>query len=93
MISLELNFTPEQAAIPFREAGMKVELREMPVTIPLYHGSSEKTVMMDVWVVENPHNGKAVMLDEIFRTYIEQKKQQLFLHEENKLNIINLFTK
>ena len=93
MISLELNFTPEQAAIPFREAGMKVELREMPVTIPVYHGSSEKTVMMDVWVVENPHNGKAVMLEQIFRTYIEQKKQQLFLHEENKLKIINLFTK
>ena len=93
MISIELNFTPEQAAIPFREAGMIVELREMPVTIPVYHGSSEKTVMLDVWVVENPHNGKAVMLDEIFRTYIEQKKQQLFLHEENKLNIINLFTK
>ena len=93
MISLELNFTPEQAAMPFREAGLTVEIREMPVTIPLYHGSEEKTVILNVWVVENPHNGKAVMLNDIFRSYIEQKKQQLFLHEENKLNIINLFTK
>ena len=93
MISIELNFTTEQAAMPFREAGLTVELREMPVTIPLYHGSEEKTVILNVWVVENPHNGKAVMLNDIFRSYIEQKKQQLFLHEENKLNIINLFTK
>ena len=93
MISVELNFTPEQAAIPFREAGLTVELREMPVTFTAYHGSSDKTEMQDVWIVENPHNGQAVMLDEIFRSYIEQKKQQLFLHEENKLNIINLFTK
>lgn len=93
MISVELNFTPEQAAMPFREAGLTVELREMPVTIPLYHGSEEETVILNVWVVENPHNGQAVMLNDIFRSYIEQKKQQLFLHEENKLNIINLFTK
>ena len=93
MISIELNFTTEQAAMPFREAGLTVEIREMPVTIPLYHGSEEKTVILNVWVVENPHNGKAVMLNDIFRSYIEQKKQQLFLHEENKLNIINLFTK
>lgn len=93
MISIELNFTPEQAAMPFREAGLTVELREMPVTIPLYHGSEEETVILNVWVVENPHNGQAVMLNDIFRSYIEQKKQQLFLHEENKLNIINLFTK
>ena len=93
MISIELNFTPEQAAIPFREAGLKVELREIPVTIPIYHGSSDQTVMLDVWIVENPHNGKAEMLNDIFRTYIEQKKQEIFLHIENKLNIINLFTK
>ena len=93
MISIELNFTTEQADMPFREAGLTVEIREMPVTIPLYHGSEEKTVILNVWVVENPHNGKAVMLNDIFRSYIEQKKQQLFLHEENKLNIINLFTK
>ena len=93
MISIELNFTTEQAAMPFREAGLTVELREMPVTFTVYHGSSDKTEMQDVWIVENPHNGQAVMLDDIFRSYIEQKKQQLFLHEENKLNIINLFTK
>lgn len=77
MISIELNFTTEQAAMPFAKPNT-VELREMPVTLPVYHGSSDKTVMLDVWIVENPHNGQAVMLDEIFRSYIEQKKQQLF---------------
>ena len=92
MISVQLNFTPEQAAIPFREAGLNVELRKIPVLIPI-HGSGYHEEMQDAWTVENPHNGQAVMLDEIFRSYIEQKKQQLFLHEENKLNIINLFTK
>ncbi len=91
MISVQLNFTPEQAAIPFREAGLNVELREMPVTFPL-HGSGEETVILNVWIVENPHNGKAVRLDSAFLSYIEQKKQDIFLHEDNKLNIFNLFT-
>lgn len=92
MIRVQFNFTPEQAAIPFREAGLKVELREIPVTFPL-HGSGEKTVMLDVWIVENPHNGEAVNLDAVFLAYIERKKQELFLHENNKLTIFNLFSK
>lgn len=92
MISVQLNFTPEQAAIPFREAGLIVELRPMPVEIP-QHGSGHYTEMRDMWIVENPHNGKIVLLRDVFLSYIEKKKQDIFLHEENKLNIINLFTK
>ena len=91
MISVELNFTPQQAAIPFREAGLIVELRQMPFTF--YHGRSKETVMLDQWIVENPYNGKVVMLKDIFLSYIEKKKQELFLHEDNKLNILNLFSK
>ena len=92
MISVELNFTPEQAAMPFREAGLTVEIRPVPVTIPR-HGSTDEQLMLDMWIVENPNNGKVVLLKDVFLSYIEKKKQDLFLHEENKLNIINLFTK
>lgn len=92
MISVQLNFTPEQAAIPFREAGLNVELRKIPVLTPI-HGSGYYEEMQDTWIVENPHNGKIVLLKDIFLSYIEKKKQDIFLHEENKLNIINLFTK
>ena len=93
MIEITLDFTPEQAAMPFRQAGLVVEQREMPFTFPLYHGSSHETVILDVWIVENPYNGKVVMLKDIFLSYIEKKKQELFLHEDNKLNILNLFSK
>lgn len=92
MISVQLNFTAEQAAIPFREAGLNVELRKIPVLTPI-HGSGYYEEMQDTWIVENPHNGKIVLLKDIFLSYIEKKKQDIFLHEENKLNIINLFTK
>ena len=92
MISVQLNFTPEQAAIPFREAGLNVELRKIPVLIPI-HGSGYHEETQDTWIVENPHNGKIVLLKDVFLSYIEKKKQDIFLHEENKLNIINLFTK
>ena len=92
MISVQLNFTPEQAAIPFREAGLNVELRKIPVLISI-HGSGYHEETQDTWIVENPHNGKIVLLRDVFLSYIEKKKQDIFLHEENKLNIINLFTK
>ena len=55
MISVQLNFTPEQAAIPFREAGLNVELRKIPVLIPI-HGSGYHHEIQDTWTVENPHN-------------------------------------
>ena len=72
MISVQLNFTPEQAAIPFREAGLNVELRKIPVLTPI-HGSGYYEEMQDTWIVENPHNGKIVLLKDIFLSYIEKK--------------------
>lgn len=92
MISLKLNFTPEQAAIPFREAGLNVELRKIPVLIPI-HGSGSYEEMQDNWIVENPHNGNIELLEDVFLSYMEKKKQELFLHENNKLTIFNLFSK
>ena len=92
MISVQLNFTPEQAAIPFREAGLNVELRKIPVLIPI-HGSGYHHEIQDVWTVENPHNGNIELLENVFLGYMEKKKQELFLHDDNKLNIFNLFTR
>lgn len=92
MIDITLDFTPEQAAMPFRQAGLVVEQREMQFTFPT-HGSDTETVVLNVWIVENPHNGLPERLDVIFRDYIEQKKQEIFLQEDNKLKIINLFSK
>ncbi len=92
MISVQLNFTPEQAAIPFREAGLNVELRKIPVLIPI-HGSGYHEEMQDTWTVENPHNGNIELLEDVFLGYMEKKKQELFLHDDNKLNIFNLFSK
>ena len=92
MIRIQLNFTAEQAAIPFREAGLNVELREIPVLTPI-HGSGYYEEMQDTWIVENPHNGNIELLEEVFLSYMEKKKQELFLHENNKLTIFNLFSK
>ena len=86
------QFYPRTGSYSIREAGLNVELRKIPVLIPI-HGSGYHEEMQDTWIVENPHNGKIVLLRDIFLSYIEKKKQDIFLHEENKLNIINLFTK
>ena len=67
-------------------------MRHEPITVPT-HGSGEITEIIEVWVVVNPNTGGLVLLDSVFRKYIELKKQELFLNEDNKLKIINLFQK
>lgn len=91
-MKVEFNFTPEECASVFKEAGLIVEPRDMEFTFPT-HGSGEESTTLTVWIVENPHTGKPEKLSEYFRKYMQLKKNELFLREENKLKILNLFEK
>lgn len=92
MIDITLTFTIADAVQVFRNAGLTVEMRQEPYSFPR-HGSGEETHLLDVWVVVNPNTGYLVLLETIFKQYIELKKRELFLQEDNKLKIINLFSK
>lgn len=91
-MKVELYFTPEESASIFSQVGLVVEMREMEFYFQR-HGSAEEKTILSVWIVENPHNGKPEKLSDMFRKYIQMKKKELFLSEDNKLKILNLFEK
>lgn len=76
-----------------QNAGIEVMLINTPVTFRGHGNSSESVEMVPVWMVKNPQNGKVEDLHNFIKKYIELKKQELFLQEDNKLKILNLFSK
>ncbi len=91
MIKETITFTLDEAKQVFTEAGLTVERRMVSHTFQPSH-RPEYTDEIPVWVVVNPHTGEAERLEDCFRKFIKQKKQQLFLTAE-KLEIYSLFDK
>ena len=91
-MKIELNYTLTEAARLFREAGIICDIRPVEVEFKTFNDRTY-TDIIETWAVENPHNGKVEQLEGYFRKYMEMKKRELFLSEENKLKILTLFDK
>ncbi|NDV45828.1 hypothetical protein D0T49_02025 [Paludibacter sp. 221] len=91
MIKTELIFSTAEAVKILRNLGLKVELRDIPVSF-YTHGSTAYVDMIPTWVVENPHTGQSVKVEELFNKYLQEKKRTLFLQPE-KIEIFKLFEK
>ena len=91
-ITIELKFSIESAISLFRDAGISVEKRDIPVDFKT-HNDMNYTDIVHTWTVINPNTQKLELFEPYFIKYLENKKQELFLQEENKLKILNLFEK
>ena len=92
MIPVNLVFTIEEAISFFENMGFEVKNIDIKTTFNSYHGQSY-TADVPTWCVKHPNTMQYVPLIPIINKYFENKKQELFLQEDNKLKIINLFDK
>lgn len=90
MNNIEITFSLYDAVNFFRQNGFKVEFRDMEVEFTDRY-KKPYTETIKVWVVYNPHTEHPEFIENVFQRYIEKKKKYLFLNEENKLDLYNLF--
>lgn len=90
-IEVHIIFSIDQAVSLFRDAGLEVTKKFMPLYFKDKNGTlNEETTQ--VWTVLNPRTNTYENLEPYFRKFIELKKQELFL-QADKLQIFNLFEK
>ena len=92
MLEVMLRFSLEDARRLMESAGLAVEIRETPTPVKQYHDRVEMQ-LLPVWCVINPHTGTPEPLKDTFSRYLENRKKQLFLNCENRLEIFSLFDK
>jgi len=91
MISINLTFGIAEAEKMFKDAGLDVSMHDFDIHFPGRHGNDYQ-VPIPLKAVRDPHTGEYHRLDELFKIYIDKKKEQLFLNPE-KLEVYNLFNK
>lgn len=89
MMTVNLEFTPAEAAAVFENAGLTVEMHDFEISFPAPNNQT-KTEMIPLQAVVNPFTGQHEVLKNIFCKFLENKKAELFLSPE-KLEVYNLF--
>ena len=90
MAELRTFFSDEDAKQLFREAGLTVEIQDVPVSFPVYHNKIRQETI-PCWVVISPKTNKPVLLRKAFEKFLQKRAKNLFLEGSNKLDIYNLF--
>lgn len=89
MMTVNLNFTPAEAAAVFENVGLKVEMHDFEITFPAPNNQTE-TELIPMQAVVNPFTGQHELLTTVFCKFLENKKAELFLSPE-KLEVYQLF--
>lgn len=91
-MNIELYFSPDEMVELFRSAGLNVEFRKTQCVFD-YICDEPQITEISAWMVQNPNTLEWDFIPKYFNKYIQMKKRELFLDEDNKLKIINLFDK
>lgn len=91
MIRAKILFSMDEAIQLFRNAGLKVDIVNVPTHFPT-HGSGEVIEDIPMWTVQNPFTNEPENLETCFQKFIESKKSELFL-TPGKLEVYNIFNK
>jgi hypothetical protein len=89
MMTVNLIFTPAEAAAVFENAGLTVEMHDFEIQFPAPNNQIE-TELIPMQSVVNPFTGKHELLSTLFVKFLENRKSELFLTPE-KLEVYNLF--
>ena len=85
MIKIPLTFTIEEAVKLLQEVGLTVKKQEVRNETDI-----SLKFPVSIWMVQNPHNGSYEEVEPIFRTFILNRKNKLFLAPD-KFEIYELF--
>lgn len=92
MYTVSLSFSDYEAKKMLEGIGLEIRFQDMEFELPAYHNTTRKE-LLKVWVVINPYTQKPELLKTFFEKYLENKKKDLFLSVDNKLDVYKLFEK
>lgn len=87
MFEQKLIFTSDEIVRFFRENGLQV--RETQI---IKHSGNESWPATE-WQVQNPHDGTYENAEMVFRRVLEQRSNELFLANYNKVDLLNQLKK
>lgn len=87
--NIQTQFTEQDAINLFRDSGLNVERRNQDFEFMTPAGPASANLF--VWVVQNPHTKKYMLLKEAFQKYLEIAGKSLVLNNVSKLDLYKIF--